>query len=190
MIHFLSGNLALKGKNFVVIETHGVGYKIFVSDAMMEHLQTGVETKLFCYFYMKEDGISLYGFLNSEDLELFEMLNSVSGVGPKTALGIMNLTATPNLLAAIKEGRVLLLTKASGIGRKTAERLILELKEKIKSHESKDLIGAMESDADVLGALINLGYGRSEAKEALRKIDPAILGIPARLKEALKLLKR
>lgn len=191
MIYFLNGKLSLKGGNFVVIETGGIGFKVFIPESVSKGLPLiGEDAKLFTHYYLREDAALLYGFLTAEDLEIFEMLISVSGVGPKTALGVLNLTTTANLLAAIKEGRAELLTRASGIGRKTAERLILELKEKIKSHESKDIVSAMEGDADVLSALQNLGYLRSDAQDVLRKIDPAVKGVPSRLREALRLLKK
>ncbi len=175
----------------MVIETGGIGFKVFIPESVSKGLPLiGEDAKLFTHYYLREDAALLYGFLTAEDLEIFEMLISVSGVGPKTALGVLNLTTTANLLAAIKEGRAELLTRASGIGRKTAERLILELKEKIKSHESKDIVSAMEGDADVLSALQNLGYLRSDAQDVLRKIDPAVKGVPSRLREALRLLKK
>lgn len=191
MIHTLSGKLAAKYKNSLLIEVGGVGFKVSVPESVLTALPvSGSDIQLFTFLYLREDHVALYGFLAEKDLELFTMLNAVTGIGPKTALGILGLTSTPKLLAAIQGGHVELLTKASGIGRKTAERIVLELREKISGAGSDELVATMESDADVVGALQNLGYRDYDAKEALRKVDVGVIGAPARLKAALRLLKK
>ncbi len=191
MIHTLSGKLSAVGNNFILLEVGGVGYKIFVSDSVLKELpQVESSLRLYTFLYLREDHVSLYGFLNEKDLNLFALLNGISGIGPKTALGILSLTSADKLVSAIKGGHLELLTKASGIGRKIAERIILELKEKITGIESGELVATMKSDADVLGALQNLGYAQRDAQEALQKVDATIEGDSGRLKAALKLLKK
>lgn len=193
MIHSLTGRLKAKYQNAVLVETGGLGFKVFVPDSVLQSLPANKEeVSLFTYLYLREDNVSLYGFLSEKDLELFSMLNAVAGIGPKTALSILGITTTDKLAAAIQGGHVELLTKVSGIGRKTAERIVLELKEKIQSQgaESGEIVAAMESDADVVSALQNLGYSYRDAKDAMQKIPTSIVTVPDRLKAALRLLKK
>ena len=118
MIHTLSGKLAAKYSNAILIEVGGVGFKVSVPESVFAALpEIGNDVRLFTFLYLREDHVALYGFLNEKDLEIFAMLNSISGIGPKTALGILGLTSTEKLLAAIRGGHVELLTKASEIGR-------------------------------------------------------------------------
>lgn len=191
MIHTLHGKLVTKYKNSLLIEVGGVGFKVSVPESVLAALpDSGSDIQIFTFLYLREDHVALYGFLTEKDLEVFAMLNAVTGIGPKTALGILGLTSTEKLLAAIQGGHVELLTKASGIGRKTAERIILELREKIQGVENGDLVATMKSDADIVSALQNLGYSHGDAKEALQKIDAGVLDIEARIKSALRLLKK
>ncbi|MDP1689294.1 MAG: Holliday junction branch migration protein RuvA [bacterium] len=191
MIHTLSGKLVANYGNSLLIEVGGVGFKVFIPESVFGTLpEIGGIIRLYTFLYLREDHVALYGFVNERDLELFGMLNGISGIGPKTALGILGLTSTEKLLAAIKGGHAELLTKASGIGRKIAERIILELREKIGSIESGELVATMQSDADVIGALQNLGFAQRDAQEALQKVDVSIEGAPGRLKAALRLLKK
>jgi Holliday junction DNA helicase RuvA len=150
----------------------------------------GCETKLFTHFHIREDAMELYGFLSEESLTFFELLISVSGVGPKSALSILDVAALDELSAAIKEGRPDLLTKASGIGRKTAERIIIELRNKVQSAKSGAVVEKMETDSDLVEALSSLGYRREEARAALGKVASETVGVEARLKEALKILSK
>jgi len=140
--------------------------------------------------HIKEDAWDVYGFLEQAELDLFEKLISVNAVGPKTALNILNIEAVPRLMAAINEGRVDLLIKASGIGKKTAERVVIELRGKLAQIGSEGLTGIMESDSDIVEALSNLGYTKSQAKEVVSKVDPKIKDIEGRIKAALKILKK
>ncbi|TSD01441.1 MAG: holliday junction DNA helicase RuvA, partial [Parcubacteria group bacterium Athens0714_26] len=114
---------------------------------------------------------------------------SVNGVGPKTALNIMNIDVFDRLVAAISEGKVELLTKASGIGKKTAERVILELRGKLGREGTMELVGIMESDHDIVEALVGLGYTKSQAKSAISKVDEKLKKLEERIKAALKILK-
>ena len=132
--------------------------------------------------------MELYGFLSAEELSFFELLISVSGVGPKSALSIIDVANLEELSAAIQESRPDLLTKASGIGRKTAERIIVELRNKVSSSRSGAMVEKMDTDADLVEALSNLGYRREEARDALAKVPRETAGVEARLKEALRIL--
>lgn len=189
MLYTLAGTVALKKDNFFVLEVGGFGIKVFAPLNVLRDLQTGKATKIFTSFKVKEDAFEIYGFLNEEELNFFELLNSVNGVGPKTALNIMNIDVFDRLVAAISEGRVELLTKASGIGKKTAERVILELRGKLGREGSKELVGIMESDHDIVEALVGLGYTKSQAKSAISKVDEKLKKLEERIRAALKILK-
>jgi Holliday junction DNA helicase RuvA len=189
MIYSVSGKLVLKGANFVVVETGGLGLKVFAPARTLGSIRAADETiKLFTYFNVRENGMELYGFLSEEELVFFEMLISVSGVGPKSALAILDVAKLDELAAAIKEGRPDLMTRASGVGRKTAERIIVELRNKVQSSKAGSVVEKMEGDADLIEALSNLGYRREEARAALGKVDGNTTDVTDRLKAALKLL--
>lgn len=186
MIHNLSGKITRKAINFVVVETGGIGFKIFVSAKDLEAMPGTGEVKLFTHLHVREDMLQLYGFLSQTDLELFEKFNEISGIGPKSALGILGIAKTENLIAAINEGKTDLLTRVSGIGKKTAERVVLELKGKLDFKISPRALSLMESDVELEETLISLGYSRQQAKSAISKIDPALNDFKERLKEALR----
>jgi Holliday junction DNA helicase RuvA len=137
---------------------------------------------------VKEDALDLYGFVSQEELDFFELLISVSGVGPKSALAILDVGPLGELAAAIKEGRPDLLTRAAGVGRKIAERVILELRSKVTSVTSGAVVEKMQTDSDLVEALTGLGYRRDEARAALGKVDAAVTGTEDRLKAALRIL--
>ncbi len=189
MIYSVSGKLILKGQNFAIIETGGLGLKIFAPTGTLGALRMTEEpVKLFTYFSVRENSMELYGFLSNEELTFFEMLISVSGVGPKSALAILDVAKLEELAAAIKEGRPDLMTRASGIGRKTAERIIIELRSKVQSVKAGAMVEKMEADADLIEALSNLGYRREEARSALSNVEAGVTEVTERLKAALKLL--
>jgi holliday junction DNA helicase RuvA len=191
MIHSVSGKLADKDSHFVVVEVGGFGVKLFASRQTIEGLPpVGTEIKFYTHLYVREDSLDLYGFSSSEELTFFEMLISVSGVGPKSALSILDVAPLNELSAAIKEGRPDLLTRASGIGRKTAERVIVELKTKVQSAKSGLVVEKMQTDVDLVEALVSLGYRRDEARVALGKVDMKVSGTEERLKAALAVLSK
>jgi Holliday junction DNA helicase RuvA len=191
MIYSLNGNIGFKGENFAVIEVGGgtVGLKVFLTKRALENLpKVGNSVKIFCFLNVKEDALDLYGFLSAEEKSFFELLISVNGVGPKSALAILEVDDFKNLAAAISENRPDLFTRASGVGRKTAERIILDLRGKIKTLVAPGTIKEMELDADLVEALASLGYRKEAAKSALSKVDKKISVPQERLKEALKIL--
>lgn len=194
MIYSLTGRVVGKKENFVVLEAGGIGFKVFLSSRSAQSLpQSSDPIKLFCSLYNKENApFELFGFLDEQELYLFEKLNTVSGIGPKTAMSVMAIAPVDQLGAAINEGKADLLTKASGIGKKTAERVIIDLKGKLNvgtKENSASVINQMESDVELEETLISLGYTRQQAKAATAKIDPKISGFKDRLKEALKKTK-
>lgn len=191
MIFSVSGKLSYQGGTFAVVESGGVGYKLFISAQTSAKLPPlGSEASLFTHLHVREDALDLYGFVSAAELRFFELLISVSGVGPKSALAVMDVADLASLSAAIQEGRPDLLTRAAGIGRKTAERVVLELKGKVEAGQSEAAVRKMDTDSDLAETLVGLGYRREEAKSALDKVAPEVTGIEPRLKEALKLLSK
>jgi Holliday junction DNA helicase RuvA len=167
---------------------NGVGYKIYISTSVFKNLpEIGAKVKLFTYLHVREDILDLFGFLDKKDLEFFEMLISISGIGPKGAMNILSVASVETLKKAIGNEDSTILTKVSGIGQKTAEKIILELKSKI-SGEFFDEKGG--SDGEAIDALISLGYRLQEAREALKKIPHEVTEVGAKIKHALKLLSK
>ena len=186
MFYSIEGILVKKSDKFIVIENQGFGFRVFVSQETNSQLpKIGEKTKLFLHHHVKEDAMDLYGFLQKEEMELFEMLISVSGIGSISAFGLIGLSSVENLKTAIISGKADFLHRAPGIGQKTAERIILELKSKLAegAGESK-----LESDLELEDALIGLGYDKNAIRQAMRKISEEILDSDKRLKEAIKLL--
>ena len=185
MIGSIKGKIVLKTEKFLIVEASGVGYKISVSpDTLSKAKKVGDEISLWIHTHVREDALDLYGFLSHLELEFFEMLISVSGIGPKSALAILGITSIETLRKAIGTGDTSYLTKISGIGKKTAEKIVIELRDKMGT----ELQGAsLQGELDSLEALKSLGYSQNEAREALKKI-PADLDTNAKIKEALKVL--
>jgi len=190
VIHSISGKLKNKRGRFLIIETGGFAFKVMVpatSDSKLPKI--GDKVLVYTFLHLREGGADLYGFLSEEELSFFESLVSVSGIGPKSAVSILSVAPVEQLMAAVSRGEAELLQKSSGIGRKTAERIILELKDKVVATGDERAIEVMESDNDVYDALINLGYSRRDAKEVLGKIDKSLTSINDRLRDALKKIK-
>ncbi len=190
MVYFINGKVHFKLNNFLIIETAGIGFKVFITEKDLEKIKIGEKILIFIYTHIKEGGIELYGFLNKNELDFFELLNTISGVGPKTALSILNKNSIKELAAAIKHNKIEFLTTTSGIGKKTAERIILELKNKIKNEDDEKISEIIDLDKDLLNALTDLGYKKEDAKKALSQIDPNILDLKERLKVAFKILNK
>lgn len=191
MIARIKGTIEFRAEKFAVIDVHGIGYKVFANhDTLSKLPKTGEEISLWIHTEVREDALELYGFFHYSELELFEMLISISGVGPKTALGVMALASADALRKAIASGDTSYLTKVSGIGRKTAEKIILELREKMAGKGVMVEAGELREESDALEALVSLGYTQSEAREALSKVPSSIEGAEKRIKEALKKLSK
>ena len=190
MISSLEGLIEYKSSRFVAINVAGVGYKVFISPIISKKIpESGQKVKLFTFLYVRENALDIYGFLDRKEEEFFELLISISGIGPKSALGILSVASVSEIKSAIIKGDSAPLTKVSGIGRKTAEKIILELKNKIEILPSEFVAGSPE-DSEVIDALIGLGYKLSEAREAIRKIPKSIKGVEAKIKETLKMMGR
>lgn len=189
MISRLSGTIIELSEKYAVIDVHGVGYKVFCSTDTLASLNEDSQTSLFTYLAVREDALDLYGFSGSDEMHFFELLISVSGIGPKSALGILGVASTDTLKKAIATGDTGYLTKVSGIGRKTAEKIVLELRDKLRAHaDTKESSGSLRAESDVVEALKALGYSQNDARDALKEVSAEIVGTNARIKEALKIL--
>ncbi len=183
MLFSLNGKISHKGKNFIVVENNGLGYQVFVALTWLVDLKIGQDVKLFLQHCVGEDKEDLYGVRSLDELELFAALDAVSGVGPKSVLGILAIANVDEIRKSIAAGDPTLLTKVSGIGRKTAERIIVELRGKIS-----DVTGGGEGgDGEVIDALVSLGYSVAQAREAVGQA-PKDGEVGERLKAALKVL--
>lgn len=186
MIASLSGKIKLKKGSFVVLEVAGIGYKIFVLPQILDSLEEEKKADFYTFHYIREDQESLFGFLSVEEVEFFELLNSVAGVGPKSALGIMSIGSVKVLKQAISKGDGSFLTRVSGVGRKTAERVILDLKDKIGlPFKGREVPQNLE---DAFDALLGLGYRRREAEAVLSKIPSDIHDTSEQVRAALKIM--
>ncbi len=192
MISYLAGKILNKGTGYAVLAVERVGYRVFVTPTHYAELSIGQEASIYTHQYVREDALDLYGFRNHEELELFELLISISGIGPKSALGVMSVAKIDDIKESIARGDSALLTKVSGIGRKTAERLVLELREKIaKLGRSSGLSGdAFSGSGDEIDALVSLGYSIGEARGALQQVNPQITDSGERIRQALKKIGR
>lgn len=190
MISHLSGTLIHASERFIVLDVGGVGYKVRVATDTLEALRKTPSEKvsLWTHLAVREDALDLYGFRTEDELTFFELLISVSGVGPKSALGIMSVAPISHLREAIANGDTATLTKVSGIGSKGAQKIILELRDKLGGLGEILLHGALRDEHDAIEALCALGYAERDAREALKKLPSEISGTSARIKEALKYL--
>ncbi len=190
MIYSLSGKLILKNPQFAVIEASGIGFKVITSSKASKNLpKIGSKTKIFCYTNVKQDGIEIFGFLDEKELKIFELINSISGIGPKSAIAILGKLNYEKFLAAVTNKRADLIAEISGIGRKKAERIILELKDKIKASGSMS-IEEIDSEKDLKSVLKNLGYKQKEIEEALDNIPQSAKKIEEKLKFSIKFLSK
>ncbi len=169
MIGYLKGNIVDQDLKSVTLDVSGVGYKIFTNTAFLGN-GGGKTVEFWTHLAVRENALDLYGFSNKEELSFFELLITVSGIGPKSAMGILSIATLPNLRHAIVSGDTSHLTKVSGIGKKNAEKIVLELKDKLEGL-SVDMSGSTSHDVDALEALKSLGYGEREAREALKKAE-------------------
>lgn len=188
MFYFLKGKITQKGENYLVLETDNIGYQIFVSDFLLTKAKIGQEIKLWTFLYLREETTELYGFETEDELDFFKRLNAVPNIGPKSALGVLSAVKIPDLKRAILNENYETLTKVSGIGKRTAERIIIEMRGKIEKMFGAAAEGT--EDAEVIDALVKLGYPLKDAREAIRKIPENIKGAKERLRESLRILSR
>ena len=171
-----------------MLDVGGVGYRVFAAPAVFKKItQPEQKIKLWIHLHVREDALEMYGFTEYPELDFFENLIKVSGIGPKTALNVLAVAPVDVLKKAIAAGQTSYLTKVSGIGRKIAEKIVVELKDKIGWAED-GVFAAGQDDVDVLEALKSLGYSLAEAREAIKMIPGETKGAQNRLKESLKIL--
>jgi len=198
MIALLRGTLAYKSSDHVIIDVGGVGYRLFIPLSTFYSLPETGDVSLFTHTHVREDALLLYGFLSMEEKELFGILISISGIGPKLAVNILSHIPAKDLKRAIASGDIKRLSSLPGIGKKTAERLVLELKDKVgpihdlpEADDVQSNTSGGDISNDVISALINLGYKENQARKVLESMELAPdLTMEEALKGALKVLIR
>ena len=185
MIAFIKGTVDSLSEGKMILEIHGIGYELNIPASMFDAgIREGEELKIYTHMSVREDGISLFGFLSREDLEIYRMLIGVSGIGPKAALAVLSTLTADNLRFAVLSEDVQAIAKTPGIGKKTAQKLILELKDKLKLEDAlENTANAVQNTADTsagmanemtgeaVQALVALGYGNTEALKAVRQVE-------------------
>ena len=187
MIAKLKGKIEYLKDNYAVVTVRDIGYKVHLSVYTFGKVAGIAEVNLFIHTYVREDQLALYGFLTSDELEMFELLISISGIGPKAAIGILSIAEPKTIRAAVISGDSSILTRVSGVGRKTAERVILELKNRIAELPGEDQ-GAAKADSEAIEALVSLGYTATQSRESLKTVPKEIKGVSERVRAALKSL--
>lgn len=185
MFATIEGTITYRDETFAIVENAGIGYKVFLTSYALGKTALIERVRLHVYTYVREDSLALYGFLERGELKMFELLLSVSGIGPKAALGILAIADPKTIRAAIIQKDPSVLTRVSGIGKKTAERVILDLGNKIEDlpeQETQSVLG----DNEVLDALTAMGYSIYEAREAVKRIPQTITDTGEKIKYALK----
>lgn len=185
MIGYLEGSVKAREAGFAIVLAGGVGYKVAATRETLASLSTTVE--LWTHLAVREDALDLYGFKTPEDLRFFELLLTVSGIGPRSALSILDIAPTETLRSAIAAGNATYLTNVSGIGKKTAEKIILELRDKVGAADALEH-AALKGDVEALEAMKSLGYSIAEARDALKQVPASVETGSERLREALRIL--
>lgn len=198
MFAYIKGILEQKSNNYVVIDVGGIGYKIFMATKAIEALgEIGEIVKVHTHYYVREDNISLYGFNTNEELRMFELLLQVSGIGAKSAIAMLSEISPSSFALAVISDDISQLVKIPGIGKKTAARIVLELKDKLKTEEAitkteevKLSISNEEETSEAIAALQVLGYTKREIEKALENVDTKNLQLEEIIKQGLKSLAR
>ena len=191
MYDYIKGKLARKAENYAVVEANGVGYKIITTQSSLSNIKEG-EVIFYTYLYVREDIFDLYGFFTIEERSAFELLISVNGVGPKAAIAILSCVTASELAIAIVTNQPKVITVAQGVGNKMAQKIILELKDKIKNQDIKPSnysAAPIPEEDDTINALVALGYNQAEIITALRDV-PAEFTVEEKIKYGLKNLMK
>lgn len=187
MISYLKGKIKLAGDGFVILDVAGVGYRVYTTHKLLSNIRTeAAEVELFVYQHIREDTLDLFGFSSVDELDFFEIILSVSGVGPRMGLAVLEISSVDDIKKAIGTSNVDFLTQVPGIGRKKAELIILELKNKMDVLVDGKTVAVSEKDADAVNALMRLGYNQQEARLALEGIPDDVKDVGERVKLALK----
>ena len=202
MFAYIKGSLEMKFKNYLVIDVGGLGYKIFMSENSINTIgDIGTIVKVFTYYRVREDDISIYGFKTQEELRMFELLLSVSGIGAKSALTMLSCVSPSDFAVAVISNNVKLLTQIPGIGTKSAQRIILELKDKLKAEQSEQ-IDDMSDEAskqqaslntnvqEAISGLMVLGFSKKDIEKAFTHLDVNSLSLEELIKKGLVLLTK
>ena len=200
MFAYINGKLEYKMEGYVIVDVHGIGYKIFMSETGIEKLgNVGDTVKVHTYLKVREDDMSLFGFNTAEELSMFELLISVSGVGAKTALSMLSCIEPSKFALAVITNDLKTLTKIPGVGAKSAQRIVLELKDKLKTEkavntsENSEIAESIEKDnklEDAVSALQVLGYNRKEIEKVFEKAELSDFSVEDLIKKGLQLLGR
>lgn len=198
MYAYIKGNLEVKSNLYIIVETGGIGYQIYMPQKAIEKLgEIGSQVKIYTHYHVREDNISLYGFINQEELRMFELLLSVSGIGAKSAISMLSEVSPSSFALSVITNDVSKLVKIPGIGKKTAARIVLELKDKLKTEtatekpeEIVEVTQGEEKIDELIAALQVLGYTRYEINKVIEKIDIKELALEDSIKKALILLAK
>ena len=188
MIARIEGIIVHITEKFVIIDVGGVGYKLYITPESINLVVLGEHSIFWVHTAVRENSLDLYGFKNTNEMSFYELLLDVSGIGPRSALSILGIAPIETLKRAIATGDTAYLNKVSGIGKKTAEKIIIELRDKLKEYNTEGEPGLLRDENDILEALKSLGYSQNEAREALKQVPATTLGTNARIKEALRFL--
>lgn len=197
MLAYIKGSLEIKCKNYIVIDVGGLGYKVFMPEATINSIgEVGDIVKVHTYYRVREDDISIYGFKTQEELKTFELLISVSGVGAKSALVMLSCIEPSDFAIAVISNNVKVLTQVPGIGAKSAQRIILELKDKLKNEQSENNIDSTKSVCiktngnvqEAISGLMVLGYSKKDIEKAFEHLDIGSLSVEDLIKKGLILL--
>ena len=199
MFAYIKGSLEMKFKNYVVIDVGGLGYKIFMPENTINEIgELGNLIKVFTYYRVREDDISIFGFNTQEQLRMFELLLSVSGVGAKSALAMLSCVEPSEFAIAVISNNVKLLTQIPGIGPKSAQRIILELQDKLKAEQNEEQIEASKTKSaqinenvqEAISGLMVLGYSRKDIEKAFEHLAIETLSVEDLIKKGLILLSK
>lgn len=188
MIVYLKGKIIHKNDRFVILENRDIGYQVFSTETILNSINDGDKVELYTHQQVKEDTLDLYGFNSMDELEFFQQLLSISGVGPRAALGVLSIAKIEDVKQAILSEDATLLKKVSGIGQKTAERIVIELKNKISGIVSKAGNTIKGSSDEVIDALETLGYKPHAIRQAISKLPENIEDLQEKVKATLKII--
>ncbi|MBI3632325.1 MAG: Holliday junction branch migration protein RuvA [Candidatus Vogelbacteria bacterium] len=189
MISQLRGKITFANDKFIVLDVSGVGYRINLTATDIVELTNKDLEKVHMFWThlaVREDSMDLYGFTNKNELDFFELLISISGIGPKKALGILSVAPVETLKKALRSRDISYLTQVSGIGKKNAEKIVLELKDKFAAIEGGEDYSSLREESDAVAAIKSLGYSTAQARDALQKVNSTVTRLNDRIKEALK----
>jgi len=190
MISYLRGKIIFRGDDFIILDVGGVGYRVFLSFKNIKNLENGQEVELFTSCFLRRDTLELYGFFSLEEMEFFELLNKISGIGPKASLSVTSLGTLDELKKAIEDNNEKFFEGIKGVGRKKIQKIILEIGGKIKNFGLSKKPSYSPEDKKLLEALLRLGFSRQEIKKVISEIPPHIKDFPDKVKFSLSKLSK